>query len=76
MNITFEGNVIVGMTLKMENVKAILPTFSYLALKSAHQMSRERILPKRIKMVWVYILMPIKNSLITHMTLHVVSKCC
>ena len=68
------GNVIVGMILKMENVKATLPTFPSLALKTALQISREHISPKRIKMVGVYLVMPDKNSLFTRMALHVVSK--
>ena len=71
---TIVGNVIVLMILKMENVKATLPTFPSLALKTALQIPRERISPKRIKMVGVYLVMPDKNSLFTRMALHVVSK--
>ena len=71
---TIVGIVIVWMILKMENVKATLPTFPSLALKTALQIPRERISPKRIKMVGVYLVMPNKNSLFTRMALHVVSK--
>ena len=71
---TIVGNVIVWMILKMENVKATLPTFPSLTLKKALLIPRERISPKRIKMVGVYLVMPNKNSLFTLMALHVVRK--